>query len=134
MISYHKHLWEDQQSVGFESMLSGFPTNAIVTRWPRCATLYIEISYFVFMTLSCQILFAMNKCIWYFGLVLHNTISSVKHMDLYFKLYDRNKTIEMQPKLYLFVHQNIFLLLKCIKIDLSKIKQNKRRTCLEAVV
>ena len=27
----------------------------------------------------------------------------------------------MQPKLYLFIHQNIFLLLKCIKIDLGKI-------------
>jgi hypothetical protein len=52
--------------VGFQSMLSEFPTNTIVTRWPRCATFYIEISYFVFITLSCQILFAMNKCIWYF--------------------------------------------------------------------
>jgi len=28
---------------------------------------------------------------------------------------------EMQPKLYLFIHQNILLLLKCIKIYLGKI-------------
>jgi hypothetical protein len=30
----------------------------------------------------------------------------------------------MQPKLYLFIHENIFLLLKCIKIDLGKINYN----------
>jgi len=53
VISYHKRLWEDQQRVGFQSM-SEFPTNTIVTRWPRCATFSIEISYFVFTTLSCQ--------------------------------------------------------------------------------
>ena len=94
------------------------------TRWPRCATFYIEISYFFFITLSCQILFAMNKFIWYFGLVLHYSISCVKHVDFYFTFYDKNATklwTKMQPKAYLFIHQNIFLLLKCIEIDLGKI-------------
>ena len=27
VILYYKHLWEDQQRVGFQSMLSEFPTN-----------------------------------------------------------------------------------------------------------
>jgi hypothetical protein len=82
MISYHKRLWEDQQ------LLSKCLTDTIVTRRLRCATFYIEISYFVFITLSGQILFVMNKCVWYFGLVLHNSISSVKHVDFYFKFDD----------------------------------------------
>ena len=135
MISYHKRLWEDQERVGFQSMLSEFPTNTIVTRWPRCATFYIEISYFFFITLSCQILFAMNKFIWYFGLVLHNSISCVKHVDFYFTFYDKHATklwTKMQPKLYLFIHQNIFLLLKCIEIDLGKINYYLSNSNLES--
>jgi hypothetical protein len=83
-------------------MLSELPTNTIVTRWPRCATFYIERSYFVFITLSCQILFAMNKCIWCFELVI--------------KIENWNAT-----QIVLFIHQNSFLLLKCIQIDLGKI-------------
>jgi hypothetical protein len=82
----------------FNQCCLNFPLiNAIVTRRPRCATFYIEISYFVFITLSCQILFAMNKCIWYFGLVLHNSISCVKHMDFYFKFYDENWNLKCNP-------------------------------------
>jgi hypothetical protein len=106
-----------------------------VTRWPRCATFYIEISSFVFITLSCQILFAMNKFIWYFGLVLHNSISCVKHVDFYFTFYDTNETklwTKMQPKLYIFIHQNTFLLLKCIEIELGKINYYLSNSNLES--
>ena len=50
-----------------------------------------------------EVFFAMNQCIWYFGLVLHNNISCVKHMDFCFKFYDENRNMKC-----------IFLLLKCI--------------------
>jgi hypothetical protein len=54
-------LWEDQQRVGFHSMLSEFSTNTIVTRWPRCATFYIEISYL--SSLPCLVRFYL-QCLW----------------------------------------------------------------------
>ena len=44
-LSIHKCLWEGQETVGFQSMLSEFPTNTIVTRTKHGR----NITYFVGM-------------------------------------------------------------------------------------
>ena len=133
-ISNHKRLWEDQQRVGFQSMLFKFPTNTIVTRWPRCATFNIEISYL--SSLPCLVRFYL-QWINAFGIldfVLHNSISCVKHMDFCFKFDDENWNLKCNPNCpKKFIHQNMFLLLKCIN-HLGKINYYLSHSNLESII
>ena len=55
-----------------------------------CHLFYRNILFCLHYLVLSEVLFAMNKCIWYFGLVLHNSISCVKHMDFSFILDDEN--------------------------------------------
>jgi hypothetical protein len=90
VISYHKRLWEDQQRVGFQSMLSEFPTNKChcYKMTKMCHLFHRNILFCLYYLVLLEVLFPMNKCIWYFG--LHNTISCVKHMNFCFRFDDEN--------------------------------------------
>jgi hypothetical protein len=84
----------------FNQCCLNFPLiNAIVTRWPRCATFSIEISYIVFITLSCQRFYL--QWINAFGILdlsfITAAISCVKHMDFCLKFDDENWNLNCNP-------------------------------------